>query len=157
MEQKKEYRQQLIEEYKQIVMPLLRYLPWLEKSAGTEVSSNYSGSNVTEHSISFPVYDGTLLNFVREAAKSPLMDQNYRYIYVRNNIRNHEDERSVISKAGINEWGILCGILSKYVLGGRTRGNLWSEAVQEKIFYLLLKQMREIIEYWDKPMRIDKN
>ena len=40
--------------------------------------------------------------------------------------------------------------LSKYVLGGRTKGNLWSEAVSEQIFYLVLKQMQEIIEFWDK-------
>ncbi len=155
MEQNKEYRQQLIEEYKQIAMPLLRYLPWLEKSAGKSASSNYSANDVTEHSMSFPVYDGTLMNFVKEAAKSPLMDQNYRYVYVRQNIHNHEDERRIIKKAGINEWGILCGILSKYVLGGRTKGRLWSEAVEEEIFYLILKQMREIIEFWDMPMRID--
>lgn len=34
--------------------------------------------------------------------------------------------------------------------GGRTKGNLWSEAVSERIFYLVLKQMQEIIEFWDK-------
>lgn len=155
MEQNKEYRQQLIEEYKKIVLPLLRYLPWLEKSAGTSVSSDYVGSNVAEHSLSFPVYDGTLMNFVKEAAKSPLMNRNYNYIFVRNNIRNHEDERRIIQKAGITEWDILCGILSKYVLGGQTKGRLWGEAVQEQIFYLILKQMREIIEFWDRPIRID--
>ncbi len=155
MEQNKEYRQQLIEEYKQITMPLFRYLPWLEKSAGKTASSTYSGNDIGEHSMSFPVYDGTLMNFVKEATKSPLMDQNYRYVYVRQNIRNHEDERRIIKNAGINEWDILRGIMSKYVLGGRTKGRLWSEAIEEEIFYLLLKQMREIIEFWDKPMRID--
>ena len=56
----------------------------------------------------------------------------------------------MIQKAGWKEWDILRGILSKYVLGGRTKGNLWSEAVSEQIFYLVIRQMQEIIEFWDK-------
>jgi len=156
VEQNKEYRQQLVEGYKEIVVPLLRYLPWLEKNAGKAGSSTYTEGNVAEHSLSFPVYDATLLNFVKEAAKTSLMDQNYRYVMVRNKIKTHEDERRIIKKAGINEWKILCGILSYYVLGGRTKARLWSEAVQEGIFYLVLDQMKAIIEYWDKPLDLNQ-
>lgn len=150
-----EYRQQLVEDYKQVLLPLLRYLPWLEKNAGKVVSSNYSGSEVTEHSLAFPVYDGTLMNFVKDAAKTSFMDKNYEYVYVRNKIQSHDDERRIIKNAGLNEWNILCGILSKYVMGGRTKGRLWSEAVQEGIFYLVLDQMKGIIEYWDKPINVE--
>ena len=50
---------------------------------------------------------------------------------------------------------MLRGILSKYVLGGRTKAFLWSEAASEGIFALVLDQMKMIIEYWDKP--IDMN
>ena len=150
MEQSSEYREQLLESYKQAVRPLLPYLPWLEQSAGKRASSIYSGQDIGVNSVSFPVYDGTLLNFVREATKSPLMDRNYAYVYTRHRIRTHQEERDIIQKAGWKEWDILRGILSKYVLGGRTKGNLWSEAVSEQIFYLVLKQMQEIIEFWDK-------
>lgn len=151
MEQSNEFRQRLVMEYKQSVMPLLRYLPWLEQNAGKSMSTLYTGQDIA-HSISFPVYDGTLMNFVREAAKSTLMDKNYRYIYTRNHIKTHDDERKIIEKAGWREWDILCGILSKYVCEGRIKGALWSEAVSERIFYLVLKQMREIIEYFDQPL-----
>lgn len=154
MEGSKEYRQQLVEQYKETVMPLLKYLPWLESKLGTSASSTYSGSDIESSSISFPVYDGTLLNFVRDAQKTTLMTKNYSYVYTRNRIKTHDDERAMIEKAGITEWEILCGILSKYVLGGRTKGTLWSEAVKENIFYLVLKQMKAIIEFWDKPMNI---
>ncbi len=150
-----EYRQQLIEEYKQIVLPLLKYLPWLEQRVGQAVSSNYEGSDVGTHSLTFPVYDGTLLKFVKEAANTSLMDRNYNYTFVRNRIRSHEDEMRLIKKAGINEWNLLCGILSKYVLGGRTKARLWSEAVEEGIFYLVLDQMKSIIEYWDRPLDLE--
>jgi hypothetical protein len=67
---------------------------------------------------------------------------------------SHDDERRAIENASLKEWDILCGILSKYVLGGQTKGTLWSEAVQERIFYLVIQKMCEIIEFWDKPMEV---
>ena len=152
MEESLEYRQQLLQEYKQAALPLLRYLPWLEKAVGTKASSVYDGQDIGAHSMTFPVYDSTLLNFVKEAAKSPLMDRNYRYVYTRNHINSHEDEKRIIQKAGWKDWDILRGILSYYILGGRTRATLWSQGVHEGIFCLVLKQMKEIIEYWDKPL-----
>lgn len=155
MEQGMEYRQQVIEGYKQTVMPLLKYLPWFERNAGRAASSVFGGDDISAHSVSFPVYDSTVMNFVKEASNTSLMDKNYAYVYTRNRIRNHDDERKLIQKAGWKEWNILCGILSKYVLGGRTRATLWNEAVKEDIFYLILKQMREIIEFWDRPLDIE--
>lgn len=152
MQQETENRRQQLEEYKKALVPLLRYLPWLEKSAGNSASRNYDGTEMGEQVMSFPVYDGTLLSFVREAGKTTFMDRNYRYVYTRNRIQNHEDERRMIENAGWKEWGILCGILSKYVLGGQTRATLWNEAVQEKIFYLVIRKMCDIIEFWDKPI-----
>jgi hypothetical protein len=135
-------------------MPLLKYLPWFESKLGSSVSSQYSGADIASSSISFPVYDGTLLNFVRQAEKTSLMNRNYSYVYTRNRIKTHDDERAMIEKAGIGEWDILCGILSKYVLGGKTKGTLWNEAVKENIFYMVLKQMKAIIEFWDRPLDV---
>jgi len=149
-----EYRQQLLGEYKQMVIPLLRYLPWFEKNAGRTGSSLYQGPEATSHSMSFPVYDSTLMNFVKEASKSKLMDRNYLYVYTRNRIRTPEDEWRIIANAGLKEWDILRGILSKYVLGGRTKSMLWTLGVQNNIFYLVLKQMQRIIEFWDKPIDV---
>ncbi len=152
MEKDMEYRQQLIQEYKQAVMPLLRYIPWLEQKSGQSVSSLYKGPEFTENSMSIPVYDGTLMSFVKEASGSQLMDKNYSYVFTRNHIKTHDDERRIIASAEWKDWGILKGILSKYVLGGRMKSVLWTEAVREEIFYLVLKRMQDIIEYWDKPI-----
>lgn len=154
MDQNVEYRQQLLEEYKKVAMPLLRYLPWMEKNKGQTASALYQGEESGEGAMQFPVYDSTLMSFVKEAFKSPLMDRNYHYVYSRNRIRTHEDERRMITSAELNDWDILRGILSKYVMGGMTKGALWSEAMQENIFYLVLKQMHKIIEFWDKPFDI---
>lgn len=154
MEQELEYRQQLLQEYKQAVMPLLRYLPWFEQNRGKPGSRLYRGQEFTENTMAFPIYDSTLMSFVREASRSSLMERNYRYVYTRNRLRTHEDERRLIDAAELKNWDVLCGILSKYVLGGMTKGVLWSEAVQEDIFYLVLLRMKEIIEYWDKPLDV---
>lgn len=153
MEQNMEYQQQIVLEHKRELEPLLKYLPWLKQNAGKPGSSSYQGQGISRNSMSFPVYDSTLMNFVKEASASALMDQNYRYVYSRNAIRNHEDERRLIARAELRDWDILRGILSKYVLGGRTRALLWSEAAQENIFVLVLEQMRKIVEYWDKSGR----
>ena len=148
-----EYRQQIIEEYKAAAEPLLKYLPWMEKNAGRTVSRNYQGNGLSKRTMSFPVYDATLMNFVREAAASPLMNRNYVYVYTRNRIRNHADEKRLIAGAELKDWEILGGILSKYVLEGQTKASLWGEAVPEDIFLLVLRKMREIIGYWDRAGR----
>ena len=153
MEERVGYRQQIIQEYRRLLEPLLRYLPWLESNSGKAVSRNYQGQGLSSRSMSFPVYDATLMNFVREAAASELMDRNYCYVYTRNRIRNHEDERKVIAAAELKDWEILRGILSKYVLEGMPKATLWGEAVRENIFVLTLKQMRNIVEYWDRTKR----
>lgn len=152
MEQNVEYRQQLVREYEKTLIPLLRYLPWLEQSSGKKASTNYTGQDIAAHSISFPVYDGTLMNFVKELSRTDFMDKNYRYIYTRNHIRTAEDERRVIERATLKEWDILKGILSRYVLGGMSKGNLWSEAIEESIFYLVISKMKQIVEYWNRPL-----
>lgn len=150
MDQNVDSRQRLVQEYKAAAEPLLKYLPWLEKNAGKSGSSSYQGQGIGKHSMTFPVYDSTLVSFVKEASASSLMNRNYSYVYTRNRIKTHDDERKVISAAELKDWDILCGILSKYVLGGKVRATMWSEAVQENIFVLTLTQMRKIIEYWDR-------
>lgn len=153
MEENVEYRQQVVREYRRMLDPLLCYLPWLESHSGKSVSRNYQGQGLSKRSISFPVYDATLMNFVREAAASELMDRNYCYVYTRNRMKTHDDERRIIASAELKDWDMLRGILSRYVLEGMTKATLWGEAVQENIFVLTLKKMRDIVEYWDKTKR----
>lgn len=152
MEQFEEFQKRILEEYKQSVKPLLVYLPWLEQHSGRSAVSIYGSDGIKENSLSFPVYDSNLIRFVKEAEKTTLMDRNYRYVYSRNRLESHEDERLLIHKATWRDWDKLRGILSRYVLGGRTKAVLWSQAVKEDIFYLVLLQMKEIAELWDKTL-----
>lgn len=150
MEQNTDVRQKQIEEYKAMVEPLLKYVPWMEQNAGKSGSSSYQGQGIGKNSMSFPVYDANLMRFVKEASGSPLMNRNYSYVYTRNRIKTHDDERRVIAAAELKDWDILGGILSKYVLGGRVKATMWSEALRENIFVSVLRQMEKIIAHWDR-------
>lgn len=147
-----EYRRLIVGEYKPDVERLLRYLPWLEEKVGSNVSEKFNDSGIGEHSIAFPVYDSTLLSFVKEVQRTSLLDRNYRYIYSRHRIRTLEDELRAISQADITHMDVLKGILSKYVMGGMTRGNLWTDAVKNCIFLKIVEKMKANLEFWDKPM-----
>ena len=146
------YRQQVVNTYKPDVEKLIRYLPWLEDKADGSVAENFEGSGIKDNSITFPVYDSTLMSFIKEVQSTGLLDRNYPYIYSQYGIRTVKDELNAISQAGIKEMNILKGILSKYVLGGMTRGRMWTEAVANRIFLNVIYKMKENIEFWDKPM-----
>lgn len=149
-----EYRRQVVQDYKPDVERLIRYLPWLEQKAGKDVAETFSGSGIAEHSITFPVYDSTLLAFVKEVQRTTLVDRNYRYIYSRYRIVTLEDEQRMISRADITQMDVLKGILSKYIMGGMTKGRMWTEAVEKRIFLNIVQKMKENLEFWDKPMTV---
>lgn len=143
-------REKVIEQYRMAVEPLFRYLPWLTSNAGKKVSHNYAGEG--SESFTFPVYDGTLMSFVKEAAASPFMDRNYVYTFTRNKLYTTADVLSFIEQATRKELDALAGILSKYVLEGMRKGAVWTEAVEEEIYLKVLLKMKEILEFWDGPL-----
>ncbi len=151
MEHDVEYRRKVVSRLRPEVEPLFRYLPWLQAKKGGRVSTIYSENNVSAHSIAFPVYDSTLLGFVKEVQKSTLTDRNYVYIYTRYGINSIEDELSFIERVNIANMDILIGILSKYILGGMTKGWVWSQAVQEGIFLAILEKYQELFSLWEQP------
>lgn len=151
-----EYRRQVVNEYKQDVQRLLPYLAWLEEKSGQEIYENFEGAGISKSSITFPVYDGTLLGFIKEVQRTKLLDRNYVYVYSRYQIHTLEDELRVIKQSGITEMDALKAILSKYVMGGMTKGRMWTDAVTGGIFSGVVKKMKENLEFWDKPMEANR-
>lgn len=143
-----EYRRRIVNDYRPDVDRLAKYLPWLEEKAGRSVSERFEGSGIGEHSIPFPVYDSTLLGFIKEAQQTKLLDRNYVYVYSRNKIKTLDDEFKAISRADISHMDVLKGILSKYVMGGMTKGSVWSEAVSNRIFLKVVQKMKENLDFW---------
>lgn len=136
-------REQIVEEYRGDVERLLRYLPWLSKKSGADVSTMYTGDG-EKPLIPIPVFDSTLLAFVKEAEKTKFVDKNYPYVYSRNNIKTHEDEIRLMKSAKITDLKIIKGVLSKYILGGRTKAALWSEGVDAGIYVCALDCLNKL-------------
>lgn len=143
----------IVDKYRTDVIRLSKYLGWLEKKSGNEVTRIFGEEETGGKSMPFPVYDSTLLNFVNDAGSTAFMDFNYQYIYSRYRMRNYVDERTAIENSNIRTMDVLGGILSKYVLGGMRKGSLWTEAVEYQIFYRIVKKAKDIIEYWDIPIQ----
>ncbi|MBR5596880.1 MAG: hypothetical protein IKW30_05675 [Lachnospiraceae bacterium] len=141
--------EEIVKYYKEDAIKLFRYLNWLEKKSGQAVSSIYGGEGIADNSVPFPVYEGTLLNFVKEATNTCFMDRNYVYVYSRHGLKSAKDELRFIQKATIRDMDKLAGILSHYVLGGRTKTRLWSEGVTYGVYFALLTKMKELIEFWE--------
>ena len=151
METENIYRQELIKKYRQAVGNIFRYLPWLEEKSGNNMVRHYQGNNVPKHSIAIPVYDSTLLGFVKDMNATGLMDRNYVYTFSRNRIRTEQDELRIIDRAELKNIDVVFDIMAKYVLGGMTKGILWPKGVENGVFYYGLKKIKEILEIWDSP------
>lgn len=133
-------------EYIKDVDVLVKYLPWLEKINGGAVSKYYEGDEKMKL-IKIPVYDSTLLAFVKEAGTTKFIDRNYPYVYTRYKIKSHDDERKLIENAHLKDIDIFKGILSKYVLGGRVKGAMWVEGVEENLYFLAIDKLRKLFYF----------
>lgn len=138
-EHERNQKEAIIREYRDEALQLARYLPWFESKRGESLTGIYDGEDGVK-TIPLPVYDSTLLAFVKEAQAGKLMDKNYPYVYSRNMIKTHSDEQRLIAQARLTDFFILQGILSKYVLEGMRRSTVWTVAVKEEIFINILKQ-----------------
>ena len=141
-----------IKQIKPEVEQLLRYLPWLKEKSGISMHTTFKGEGIAEHSLAFPVYDGTLMAFVKEASRLSMMNRNYPYIYSWNRIRTVDDEKRIIANATIRALDVLCGIFSHYILGGMTKTALWSTGMEQGIYLELLQKMKTLLDFWDKPL-----
>ncbi len=128
-------------EYKNDVERLIRFIPWFEKIQGKSVSHFYDG-NGEYKLIQIPVFDSNLLEFVKEAGKTSLVDRNYPYVYTRLRLKTVQDEIKAVENAHLRDISTLKGVLSKYVLGGRSKASMWKEAVDNGVFYAILKRLK---------------
>lgn len=140
---------QILDEYRNDIRKLSAYLPWLMEKSGQKASQKYGQDGIAAHSLSFPVYDSNLLRFVKEAEQTCFMNRNYAYVYSRYRLRDNADEIALIQKTTIQQMSVLGGILSKYVLGGRTKARLWSEGLEKDIFLEVIKKAKELADFWE--------
>lgn len=144
-------REQVVEEYKDDLKKLMKYLPYFEKKGDNEAQNFYEGDG--EHKvIPVPVYDSTLLAFVKEARQTKFVNRNYHYIYRRWRMDNPKAERIAMESATIRDVDMIRGVFSKYLLEGQTKSVMWTIAVREKIFATALTCLNKLIfDYSSEP------
>jgi hypothetical protein len=138
-------RGEIITCYKDDVIKLLKYLPWLENATGKNVSKMYSGDGEIKVSMAVPVFDSNLLGFIRDAKTTDFINRNYVYTYTRYHIRNADDEKRMIFTSSLQDIKLLGDILSRYVLKGDVRGIVWTEGVQNGVYLELLYKLKELM------------
>ena len=117
--------------YQDDTMKLLRYEGWLQTASGKNASDIYKGEGIEANSMPVPVYDSTLLSFVKEAKATHFMNRNYVYM---------------VERCTLMETDVLGDILSKYILKGEVRGAYWTEGVKNGIFLAILLRLKELLE-----------
>lgn len=140
---------QVIEQYRPDTIKLLDYIVYLEKMNGRMVSSNYDQDGLAEHSVAFPVYDATLMQFVKDMENTVYMNRNYRYTYTRFGIKNATDELKVIENCSIRQLDVIGDILSKYIMSGRTKGRVWGEGVRNGVYLAAITKAYDLIHFWE--------
>lgn len=143
-------REEIIALYKPEVDKLVPYLKWLKQKTGQQVAQSFKGQEVEKNSITFPVYDSTLLQLIRDAESTRMVDKNYVYMYSRYQLRDADDELRFIKRASLPEINVLGAILARYVLRGRTKAGLWQAGVQNGVLYSVIKKMNDLIVLYDK-------
>ena len=127
-------------EYMADVELLSKYMNWIEKKSGQQVRNFYDGEE-DQKLIQIPVYDSTLLAFVKDAGKTKLMDRNYRYVYTRYKIKSVDDELRLLRHAHLKDMDLFRGILSSYVMRGRSKSSVWSDGIKNGVFLELMRRM----------------
>ena len=146
------YRQEKIQKYTAVFKNLFRYIPWLIEKKGQNTSHIYENEELNRSSIPVRVYDSTLLSLVKELNATGLMSRNYVYTFSRNMLRTVQDEKRWIAAAQLKNIEDVFDIMAKYVLGGMTRGNLWTDAIENGIFLDALIKIKELLEVHDGPL-----
>lgn len=139
-------REEIIICYREDVLRLLKYMPWLEKSSGGATSGIYAGDGIDKSSMTVPVYDSTLLSFIKEIKATDFINRNYVYTFSKYRMKTASDELRVIDACSLQEVTVLGDILSKYVLRGDVKGAVWSEGVQNGIYLAVLRKLKELME-----------
>ena len=132
--------------YQEDAKRLLQFENWLKKATGTETSDIYSGEGIEETSMSVPVYDSTLLSFIKTAKTTQFMNRNYVYTFSQHSLRTAKDELNIIESCSLQEIKVLGDILSKYCYKGDVKGACWSEGVKNGVYIALLEKLKKLLE-----------
>ncbi len=146
-------RQARVEAYKKELNKLIPYLGWLKDKQGQLTAKSFTDEGIGQTSIAFPVYDGTLLNFIKVLSSTNLINPNYVYDYRKYRIQEGKGELQFIASAQSKDISVICSILSRYALKGRVKGNVWTEGVKNGVYLQAILKIQELLERYDTSPR----
>lgn len=141
-----------IEMYQKDVEQLMRYLPWLESKNGQDLSAVHYAEEGNKDSFPVPVYDSTLLGFVKTFQGTKFVDYNYMYPLNKHRVRTAADELKLIEETQIMEIENLGAVLSKYIITGMRKASMWNEGIRNGVYLAAVSKMKELVEFWSKPL-----
>ncbi len=142
-------RQEMVEAYQKEIDKLKPFVPWLTEKQGQYMAKIFKDEGIGESSITFPVYDGTLLNFIKVLSATNLINTNYRYDYTKYRIKEGKGELDFIERAELKDISVICSILSGYALRGRTKGRVWTEGVANGVYLQSILKIQELLSRYD--------
>ena len=127
------------------VKKLCEYIPFFE-TATSENVCRWEGGEKTgkdEYHISFPVYDSTLSNFIRDFYSTNLIYYNYLNLIEQRELNNTSEMIEAIATADLE---LLKALLTGFVRQERFGDGLWEFAIEQKIYLKVLKRFNELFE-----------
>lgn len=147
-------RENIVEEYGSELDALLKYLPYLDKSREKMTQKYYEGDGENK-TIPVPIYDSTLLAFVKAARNSKLITKNYPYTYKKYKISTSADELRTMKNGKLTDFELYRAILSKYVIEGQRKGVVWTQGVTDGIFSMVLISLKMLFyDHSEEPGKI---
>ena len=139
-------REEIIFLYKDEAVKLMQFYNWVKKNSGQDLGSLYTGDDIEKSSMAVPVYDSTLLSFIKTAKGTEFMNRNYIYTYSRLRIKTAQNEIDTIKDCSLQDIKVIGDILSNYCYKGDVRGAVWNEGLKNGVYLALLEKLKELLE-----------
>lgn len=141
--------QAFVSKYRPDITKLYRYVSYFIDKKGKDVANDYDGK-LGHSSLKFPVYDGTLMSFIKEARQTVFMDRNYIYAYRKRRITTPREEEAAIARVTIKDIDFLNAVLSKYIMEGMRKTGMWQDAVERHLFLDVLIKYKELLDFYSR-------
>ena len=139
-------REEIIYLFQDDAMQLLQYYSWIKKMSGTQTGAFYKGDDIEKNSMAVPVYDSTLLNFIKTAKGTEFMNRNYVYTFSRYRLKTPEDEIRLISTCTLQDIRVIGDILSMYCYKGDVKSAIWTDGLKNGVYLAILNKLKELLE-----------
>lgn len=130
---------------KKCIEKLSYFIPYFETATGESVCHWSGGKKLGENqfTVSYPIYDDTLVEFIEEFYKTNLISYGYLDTTRNRGLRDMGEMNNAIEEADLE---LLKAIFTGYIRQERFCDGLWAKAVEDKVFLRTLKRFNELLK-----------